>query len=243
MQSTLLNQVVLLNNDGIRHLQSHNIAAAMCSFQEGIVCLQQTLPDTEDCSLYPNHCLPLLGRVLHQPCWKSTKLQERGDDSVYVYNEPILLDEARSITVPNEGSAVCRQVASVLLFNLALTYHRECACRAERRFHQAALQLYQMALSILELMHRSAKNCSDTSARPSEWYTVLMVVILNNCAAIYYQEECDYPKTLRSTERIISLMSGEDELFGGTNLLSQVDLDGIVTNASMLDSPVAAQAA
>jgi hypothetical protein len=222
-----------------------NVAIALHSFKEGIYCLEQALGDSNPrknvrvSSELPD--IKVGSAVQHaHPAMAGPGKQDEARP--YVYNRSILLDE---MFVPNTMAttdtatqsalvAVSSHVCCILLFNYALAYHLQCPQHPEEEFNRNALKLYQRVMRLLE--------SELTSRRHRARCTVLMVLALNNCVEIHY-EGCEYVNAEVKRERMIALLSGEHELFHSSSLLSVEDLEGIVTNASMLVCPVAAHAA
>lgn len=249
MDPAQLHQAIQLNNLGVYHLDCKNaFVPAERAFHDGISCLKQTLDVIQSSErVFLDGMQPTLIQVQRSMVNQSQSNATNLDSVPYFYSQPILLDETFCETHPNASpqdmAASCSQVGCILLFNFALSYHRQCSNRAEEGFREAAEQLYKMALRLLEPLVDTAPINQDGREESASWYKVLMVVLLNNCAELHYQEVCEYQKAQLELDYVKTLMTGEHDLFERTDLLSEDDLDGIVTNAVMLTTPVTARAA
>ena len=235
---SFLQQAIQNNNVGAHHLE-RNMAVALRSFHEGISCLRQAAVANDVPRESVDRCPCIVVRRAVSQTNPSIGSDLKVEEHPYFYDRPLLLDEmfcpnsmnSPSMATPHAVAAASHHVSCVLLFNYALAYHLQGQYHPDDLFHRHALKLYQTVLNLLEF----------TEYRP-RWYTVLMVLVLNNCSEIHYQD-CEYFKTERTRERVSNLMSGENQLFQSSSLLDEEDIDGIITNASMLTSPETARAA
>ena len=242
----LLRCAIQRNNEGISHLENHDAMSAMRAFQTGIEYLSASERD-EHC--YSHHHdvtaltgfddqqLPLLGVKSTD---KLSYTEINVEASPYFYGRPIRIDQMWSeAKTSREITILYHQASCILLFNTALTYHLKCHTIGEGKFHQAAVKLYKVVLQLLgQMVGNTACDHSST-----HWSRVLTVLVLNNCAEIHHEEECEYIKAQYELAFMTSLLSDQHELFTTSNLLSEEDLNGIITNATMLKPPEVARAA
>jgi hypothetical protein len=212
-----------LNNQGVDLLVSGDSSGAMSSLKMAMDILKDAVNEANATSF--DEVRNQVNAEAALPIYES-RLTVPGLQGVpcYVYNRGIMI--AR--TTDEASQEMISLYSAIVLFNMALTCHHEGRLGRETSLKKASL-FYSMTVQILNGNIVS----SDVSA------TILTLLALNNKAQIHY-DQCEYIQCddcLKELPRILGTVQAIH------SILSQEDINGLLLNVMLMNTPTAAQAA
>jgi hypothetical protein len=211
-----------LNNQGVDFLVSGQSTRAIKAFQSAVGLLEQAVNDAERTSCTG---MNLLSQEATQPfCESFSTVPGLQDMHCYVYDHGIIITD----TSKGESDEMLALFTAIVLFNLALTTHRQGILGSEKSLKKASL-LYSLAEKLLT-------RCTIPEDAST---TILTLLALNNKAQIHY-DQCEYLHSVDCMKTILKIMGSVQDLYF---TLSHEDLEGILLNVVLLNPPTAAQAA
>jgi hypothetical protein len=214
MQS--LQEVITLNNEGARLLQSGSTMEALYLFRTAVVLLKQfplAIPTVESCTRHapstpgPTPCISpvvqlpnkddsdmiLEETVSHSP-------QSLHDGTFYVHYRPLIIPENFLVSSEDHCELV-QLLTTFVLFNLAIACHHYGKVTGTEAPVERAKELYRIVLT--------SRDCGDEAALQA--VDLMQCLALNNLAHLHY-EQCQYEHSQR-------LMGDMNELIGQTQCL------------------------
>jgi hypothetical protein len=211
-----------LNNQGVDLLVSGESAKAIKAFQCALFLLEKVANEAETSACTG---MNLSSEVATQPfCGSTSTVQGLHDMHCYIYDHGIIITD----TSNGESDEMLSLYGAIVLFNWALTSHREGRLGREKSLKKASL-LY----SVVEQLLTRCTIPQDAST------TILTLLATNNKAQIHY-DQCEYVQSVDCMKSILTIM-GSVQGFHPTPC--HEDIDGILLNVVMLNTPSAAHAA
>lgn len=175
-----LRHAIMINNEGVRLLDSDDIAGALPIFQRGVVILvalaneaRATAPDelAAQSSMVKQSGRPAFS--LHT----GNKFVGLQDDGIgYVFDRPLLIPIEYPTSTKKAMYVDILSSMVVISFNFALACHQIGKMHGDGDTLSRAAELYRLTLVILRRMETS----SDTM------HSVMQCLVLNNLAQLYY---------------------------------------------------------
>lgn len=162
----------------------------------------------------------------------SCGLTELGAGCTYIYGRPILLEEPSQA---HNLECVLSFYSASILFNLALACHHVGITNGRESALNRATLLYKMSIQLLHNCQTSTGSSSELGTAPA----VLSLLALNNRAQIHY-ETCDYVQSSTCLSQMSRILHNSDFLYGA---LPEDDVEGLLLNVMLLETPSAAHAA
>jgi hypothetical protein len=211
-----------LNNQGVDLLVSGESARARKTFQRALCLLDKALKEDEMTSCTG---MNLSSEEATQPpfCESTSTVPDLQDLHCYVYDHGIIITE----TSNGESGEMLSLYTAIVLFNWALSSHREGRLGREKSLKKASL-LYNMTVQLLT-------RCTI----PDASITILTLLALNNKAQIHYYQ-CEYVQSIYCMKNISKIMGSVQGLHSA---LRREDVEGLMLNVMLLSIPSAAQAA
>lgn len=249
---TCIRSACELNNRGVSLLVAGELQVAMMSFQDALATIKHAVNDTQD------EDYEQLGHASdstttkrpgtpHPTAWiddeeeEEEELEQRCEFSIrecpasvpiksvgqqgYVYDRPLLLGAPSS---NDDVETLLSLYSAVILFNLALACHWMGRHRGREPAARRALVLYRMSMQLL-------MSCAQVGTMP----VVLALLALNNRANIHY-EYCDYQQTATCLQEMSKILTDDEFLCSS---LPETDVEGLLLNVILLETPTAAKAA
>ena len=233
-------QALLLNNEGVEKLSEERDQEAIVLLTKSLTLVKQVLTAQDDDAMRVDHPSSQCAKKsdpIHQPCPFS--LSSLSDLDCFVYSRPVLfsLEEDTEQTVPERDTHI---YSAVIIFNIALTYHRRglsaqsaapdvCLLKAEK--------MYDMVLSLLACdafpFHH---NCTST---------IVKFAALNNLSQLKHFRG-EYHESVQGFQYLGSLLNSmvtSSELTFGEGQEEQLVYQGMLLNAICIAPPDAAAAA
>ena len=219
-----VSQVVTLNNEGVHLLIYHSHRAAIQKFTGALsqirLLLKKSLSDGGE-----------LPQFIHDSTKRVPGLQ---DTNCFTYANAIRLSPEVAKCAMSE--ALAKQVSAVILFNIALVYHRRAAPLAERNSYmvEKAKTMYETAYQLVGLDDKERKGHQGTRL-------LVKAAITNNLAQIQYTRG-DHPTALEGFRRLGSLFSRYGSSLRRTKCEKRV-YQGMLLNTLLVTCPKPAAAA
>jgi hypothetical protein len=208
-----------LNNQGVDFLVSGQSTRAMKAFQSAVGLLEKAVNDAVRTSYTE------MNFVSQEPfCASVSTVPGLQDMHCYVYDHGIIITD----TSNGESDEMLSLYTAIVLFNWALTSHRQGILGSEKSSKKASL-LYSLAEQLLA----RCTTMENTST------TILTLLTLNNKAQIHY-DQCEYVQSVDCMKAILKIMGSVQGLY---STLGHEDVEGILLNVLLLNEPTAAQAA
>jgi tetratricopeptide (TPR) repeat protein len=224
----MMEEVVALNNLGVQLYQDDNSKAALPVFQRAIGILRGASAelDRRDHSLERRPCREI---SLRQPTGSVINVH-RGH--FYVYDCALLLPATCDAIDQGDLEARIRSMSTVILFNMALSFHHQGMSAGQREQWIKASQVYELVLQVLE-DEEDEFGYMDLSL----W--AVKCLVLNNRAHLLY-EQGEYQECTNCLDDIC-------DLFRQHNCLDQyIDIASageILANLAHVKPPTTSSAA
>lgn len=215
------------NNQGVALLTSGDSQGAMAAFQISLASIKQLVNFAEDedeeessSDIGFSQGTPKGTIAIHE---STAGLPMLISPYSYVYDRPLLLQPPQC----QDLDAILAMFSAIILFNLALTCH-SAGCTGRESALKRATVLYRMSIQLLQ-------NCATCGSAP----LILSILALNNRAQIHY-EHCDYVQSKHCLKEMSRVMLDTQSLY---TALPEKDVEGLLLNVMLLETPTAAQAA
>jgi hypothetical protein len=221
---SLIQYACSLNNQGVNLLVAGESSRAVIAFRSALDLLKTALHEAEK-----NTCTVMdqAGDDVSLPFCESI-LSVSGFQGLhgYVYDHGIIITTNGS----NDASeATITLFIAVVLFNLALTSHRQGTVLGRANVLTKASVLYSLVVQLLA-----------TCTMPEDAATTILTLLaLNNKAQIHY-DQCEYVESVDCMKRVSHIISSG---CGFHSALSHEALEGLLLNVMLMRTPSAAQAA
>jgi hypothetical protein len=211
-----------LNNQGVDLLVSGDSSRGMKSFKSAMKILKEAakLVETTSCT-----GMTLSNEEATLPfCESPATVPGLEGMECYVYDHGIMITDSSH----GDSEEMLSLYTVIVLFNMALAFHREGRHGHEKILKKASL-LYSMTVQLL-----------GGVTMPEDMSTsILTMFALNNKAQIHYAQ-CEYIQSVDCMKEISEMIDG---VHGLHSTLNPKDFEGLMLNAMLLTVPNAAQAA
>jgi hypothetical protein len=211
-----------LNNQGVDLLVAGDSSSCMKSFQSALKLLKEAANLVETTS---RTGMALSNEEAKLPFFESSATVPGLEGmKCYVYSHGIMISD----TSHGKSEEMLSLYSAIVLFNMALAFHRKGILGRGKNLKKAAL-LYSITLQLLA-----------RSTMPDDMSTsTLTLFALNNKAQIHYAQ-CKYIQSVDCMQEISEIMGGVHDLH---STLKPKDVEGLMLNVMLLTVPTAAQAA
>jgi hypothetical protein len=213
-----IQQLMELNNQGVRFLEQENTSAAIALFQQGIAHLDEDTLSSFD---------RIIASGPKTRIHANNAIASLCDESIFVFNKAIVLDTEQE---GNNGDNVKGSLlyVAVLVFNFALALHLKGKLAGQAKLFRKASKLYGSVLEmILQDRHQDDR------------YRYLAILALNNQAQIHHEYFSDYSVS----RNLFQSLSNELVNHGIVNGLGADEYQFLLQNTISFRSPQTAQAA
>jgi hypothetical protein len=212
-----------LNNQGVDLLVSGESVRARKTFQRALCLFDKAIAKEDETTSCTG--MSLSSEEATQPHFRENTSTVPGlqDQHCYVYDHGIIITE----TSNGESDEMLSLYTAIVLFNWALTSHREGRLGREKSLKKASL-LYNMTVQLLT-------RCTIPDAST----TTLTLLALNNKAQIHYYQ-CEYVQSIDCMKSISKIMGSVQGLHSALN---HEDIEGLMLNVMLLSIPSGASAA
>jgi hypothetical protein len=244
MQS--LQEVIALNNEGARLLQSGSTMDALYLIRQAAVSLKQfplTIPCVESCVQHapttPNPT-PCASPTVQMPSKDDTYMhvEEKSCHSPQTLHEGLLYVHYRPMTIPEnvllfseDHSDLVHILSTFVIFNLALACHHFGKSSGTDAPLERAKELYHVVLG--------SQGCGNESTLQA--MDLIHCLALNNVAHLHY-EHCQYEHSLCCMEHMYDLI-GQTQCLDDCGYLSSYEAEEIQLNVLYAFPPSVAGAA
>lgn len=217
-----LSDVVTLNNEGVSLLLRHNHQGATTAFTTALVYLKQMLNGDHRAKRTVGSLMP--PDLIHESTYIISGFQ---DPSCFVFANAITLSP-QALSVNMSDSESINEIASVILLNIALTYH-----------HAGQVDNYLLAKA--ERMYETASEIVAMSTRLQGTSILVKAASTNNLAQIRHARG-EYSHSLEGFKYLGNLFASFGQVLKRTRCEQEV-YQGMLMNALLMAPPATAAAA